>query len=80
LLRHLEAGGAVSVKDVAALLRLQREIEHDAARSDPRWEASLAEVLWLARRHLGEGWEPFAADLRASQALQAMWGAPRRPV
>ena len=38
----------------------------------------MAEVLWLACSHLGEGWEPFAAGLRASRSLRALWGAPRR--
>ena len=63
----------MSPRDAVALLRLAHETGHgDAA----RWEATLSEVLWLARRHLGEGWESFAADLRASQGLQALWGAP----
>ena len=76
---RLESGAsAISAHDVVALLRLQREMEQDAARPDPRWQASMAEVLWLARRHLGEGWEPFAADIRASAALWALWGDPSR--
>ena len=77
---RLESGGAVSLHDVAGLLRLQREIEREAARQDAgnaaRWQATLQEVLWLARRHLGDGWEPFAADLRASGAISFLWGPP----
>jgi hypothetical protein len=77
---RLESGGAVSLHDVAGLLRLQREIEREAAGQDAdsvaRWQATLQEVLWLARRHLGDGWEPFAADLRASGAISFLWGPP----
>jgi hypothetical protein len=77
---RLEAGAAVSAHDVVSLLKLARDIEHDAARqdvgNDARWRASLQETLWLARRHLGEGWKPFAADLRASGALNLLWGPP----
>jgi hypothetical protein len=77
---RVEAGAAVSAHDVVALLKLAREIERDAASqdagNDARWQATLKEVLWLARRHLGEGWKPFAADLRANQQLAAMWGPP----
>ena len=77
---RLEAGAIVSAHDVVALLKLAREIEHDAARqdagNDARWQATLREVLWLARSHLGEGWPAFAADMRASTGLAAMWGPP----
>jgi hypothetical protein len=77
---RVEAGAAVSAHDLVALLKLAREIEHDAARqdtgNDARWRATLKETLWLARCHLGEGWEPFAADLRASGALNLLWGPP----
>ena len=81
---RLEPGApSVSVHNVVPLLSLQRDIERDAACQDAgsavRWQATLSEVLWLARRHLGDGWKPFAADLRASATLQSMWGAPRRP-
>jgi hypothetical protein len=79
---RVEAGAAVSAHDVVALLKLAREIERDAAsqgaEDDARWQATLREVLWLARSHLGEGWKPFAADVRANQQLAAMWGPPRR--
>ena len=79
---RLESGGTVSLHDVAGLLRLQREIEREAAGQDAdnaaRWEATLREVLWAARSHLGEHWEPFVADIRANQHLAAMWGPPRR--
>ena len=52
---RLEAGTlAVNIRDLVALMRLAAEFEQDAGRPDPRWEATLAELLWLARRHLGE--------------------------
>ena len=78
---RLEPGAlAVSVHNVVALLRLQRDIERDAACQDAgsaiRWQAKLSEVLWLARRHLGDGWEQFAADLRARGDLSFLWGPP----
>ena len=72
----------MTLRDAAALLRLQREIDREAdgqaAGTTARWEATLREVLWAARRHLGERWEPFAADIRANEHLAAMWGPPRR--
>jgi hypothetical protein len=71
---------AVSVRDAVVLVRPAHEIEHDAASqgagNDARWQATLREILWLARRHLGEGWKPFAADLRASGAMNLLWGPP----
>lgn len=69
---------AVSPADAAALIRLAREIktEPDAGRSDERWRAAVREILWLARSHLRDGWSAFAADVRASAALAAMWGPP----
>jgi hypothetical protein len=77
---RLEAGAAVSAHDVVSLLKLAREIEHDAGRqdagNDARWQATLRELLWLARSHLGDGWPAFAADMRASAGLAAMWGPP----
>ena len=75
---RLESGAAVSVQDVVALLKLAREAERDSAGagSAARWQATLQEVLWLARRHLGDGWAAFAADVRASGDLAAMWGPP----
>ena len=79
LWERLEAGTlAVNIRDLVALMRLAAEFEQDARRPDPRWEATLAELLWLARRHLGSNWEAFAADVRANQQLAAMWGPPRR--
>jgi hypothetical protein len=77
----LQSGrSAVSVRDAVVLVRLAHEIEHDAesqgAGNDARWQATLREILWLARRHLGEGWKPFAADLRASGAMNLLWGPP----
>ena len=43
---------------------------------DVRKEALLREVLWLARSHLRDGWPAFAAEVRASAGLAAMWGLP----
>jgi hypothetical protein len=78
---RLEAGAAVSVHEVVALAKLARQIEDDAASqgagNDARWEATLKEVLWLARSHLGDGWPAFAADMRASAGLAAVWGPLR---
>jgi hypothetical protein len=80
--RVLDGEAEVSLRDAAALLRLQREIDREAAGQEAgttaRWEATLREVLWAARRHLGSNWEAFAADVRANQQLAAMWGPPRR--
>ena len=80
--RVLDGEAEVTVRDAVALLRLQREIDREAALqaagTTAQWEATLREVLWAARRHLGEHWEPFAADIRANQQLAAMWGPPRR--
>ena len=80
--RVLDGEAEVSLRDAAALLRLQREIDREtagqAAGTTARWEATLREVLWAARSHLGEHWEPFVADIRANQQLAAMWGPARR--
>jgi hypothetical protein len=76
----LDGEAEVTLRDVTALLRLQREIDRQAsgqaAGTTAQWQATLREVLWAARRHLGEHWEPFAADIRANQHLAAMWGPP----
>ena len=78
--RVLDGEAEVTLRDAAALLRLQREIDREAALqaagSTAQWEATLREVLWAARRHLGDHWEPFVADVRANQNLAAMWGPP----
>jgi hypothetical protein len=78
--RVLDGEAEVSLRDAAALLRLQREIDREAAGqaagTTAQWEATLREVLWAARRHLGDHWAPFAADIRANQHLAAMWGPP----
>jgi hypothetical protein len=78
--RALDGEAEVTVRDAAALLRLQREIDREAARQAAgtiaQWEATMREVLWAARRHLGEHWKPFVADIRANQHLAAMWGPP----
>jgi hypothetical protein len=80
--RVLDGEAEATLRDAAALLRLQRELDREAARQAAgtiaQWQATMREVLWLARRHLGEHWEPFAADIRANQHLAAMWGPPPR--
>ena len=72
----------MSLRDAAALLRLQREIDREAAGqaagTTAQWEVTLREALWAARRHLGGHWEPFVADIRANQQLAAMWGPARQ--
>lgn len=77
--RRLEAGETVNVRDVVALLRLQREIERDAepdAGSAARWRATVQEILWVAKRHLGDQWPQFAADIRGSDVLSFLYGPP----
>ena len=80
--RALDGEAEVTLRDAAALLRLRREIDREAAGqaagTTAQWQAAMREVLWAARRHLGEHWEPFVADIRANQQLAAMWGPPRR--
>jgi hypothetical protein len=80
--RVLDGEAEVTLRDVAALLRLQHEIDREAADqtagTTAQWDATLREVLWAARRHLGDHWEPFVADIRANQHLAAMWGPPGR--
>jgi hypothetical protein len=80
--RVLDGEAKVTLGDAAALLRLQREIDREAADqaagTTAQWQATLREVLWTARRHLGEHWEPFVADIRVNQHLTAMWGPPRQ--
>ena len=66
----------VNIRDLVALMRLAAEFERDASRPDPKWQASLAEVLWTARHYLGDDWPRFAADLRSNPALLAMWPRP----
>ena len=60
-------------------LRLQREIDREAAGqaagTTAQWQAALREVLWVARSHLGEGWQPFAADVRAKRRARGYVGA-----
>ena len=76
--RILYGEAEVTLRDAAALLRLQREIDREAAGqaagTTAQWQAALREVLWAARRHLGERWEPFVADIRANRQLAAVWG------
>ena len=62
-----------SVRDVAALLKLQREIERDdtvAAAAEARaraqmFQKGLASTLWTAKRHIDPArWRAFMDDLR----------------
>ena len=80
--RILYGEAEVTLRDAAALLRLQREIDREAAGqaagTTAQWQAAMREVLWAARSHLGEHWKPFVADIRANQQLAAMWGPPRQ--
>ena len=80
--RVLDGEAEVTLRDASALLRLQRELDREAAGQAAgtvaRWEATMSEVLWAARSHLGEHWEPFVADIRANEQLASMWGPPRR--
>jgi hypothetical protein len=64
---------AVSVRDVAALLKLQREVERDdavAAAAEARaraqmFQEGLASTLWTAKRHIDPArWRAFMDDLR----------------
>jgi hypothetical protein len=75
---RLESGATISVQDVVALLKLAREVERDSAGagSAARWERTLSEVLWVARRHLGDQWPAFAADIRGSDVLSFLHGPP----
>jgi len=61
------------VRDVAALLKLQREIERDdavAAAAEARaraemFQKGLASTLWTAKRHIDPArWRAFMDDLR----------------
>ena len=70
---RLESGGAVSLHDVAGLLRLQREIERDdavAAAAEARaraqmFQKGMASTLWTAKRHIDPArWRAFMDDLR----------------
>jgi len=79
LWERLESGTiTVSVSDVAALLRLQRETRQDSSRPDPRWAASVTELLWIARKYVGDSWPEFASDVRKDPLLLAMWPRPDR--
>ena len=76
----LQAGTAsVSLRDLAALVRLAHEIEreherdHHAGHPDERWRLALTEVLWEVRRHLREKWPEFAASLRSNETLLDLW-------
>jgi hypothetical protein len=64
---------AVSVRDVAALLKLQREVERDdavAAAVEARaraemFQRGLSSTLWAAKRHIDPArWRAFMDDLR----------------
>jgi hypothetical protein len=82
LWERLEAGTiAVGPADVAVLTRLAREAEreHHAGHSDERWQLAIRVLLWTARRHLGDGWKPFVADVRSDATLRDLWGDPPQP-
>lgn len=82
----LDAGTiTVTPRDAATLLRLAAETGHDTAVAErdearqqlARWQHGLRETLWLVRRRLGaDGWQRFAADLRADRLLQDLWPQP----
>ena len=80
LWERLEAGTCpVRPADVVMLMRLAREVERerDSVVPDPRWTATIRELLWLVRSHLRDGWPQFAADVRSSETLKGLWGDPR---
>ena len=71
----------MTLRDAAALLRLQREIDREAALqaagTTAQWEASLREMLWAARRHLaitGSRSSPTSAPISTSR----LCGGPLR--
>jgi hypothetical protein len=81
----LEAGVVtVTPKDVAALVRLQRDIEKDersaqAAGTIEQWQAATRELLWIARSHLRDDWPQFIRDVRSSEVLRSISGDPPGP-
>ena len=81
LWERLESGAVcVTPRDAATLIRLAHETERDRAAPDPRWAATLSQLLWTAKRHLGaDGWQRFAADLRSDEMLLGLWPRPGRP-
>ena len=58
-----------TVRDAAVLMRLGAETDRDRAAPDPRWAATTRQLLWLCRKHLGDRWPQFAADVRADPLL-----------
>jgi len=75
--------GAVQVRarDVTALLRLAHETERERApgHSTEAWQASVRQLLWLAKSHLGTNWPAFVRDVRADRHLLDLWGDPPGP-
>lgn len=71
----------VSARDVTALLRLAHETGRERApgRSDEAWQASVRQLLWLARSHLGTNWPAFVRDVRTDRHLLTLWGDPPEP-
>ena len=71
----------VSARDVTALLRLAHETGRERApgHSDEAWQASVRQLLWLARSHLGTNWPAFVRDVRADRHLLDLWGDPPGP-
>jgi hypothetical protein len=85
LWERLESGVcSVSPADVAALVRLAREagradLRSAPGHSDEAWQASVRQLLWLAKSHLGTNWPAFVRDVRADRHLLDLWGDPPGP-
>ncbi len=71
-------GADVNLRDIQGLLKLQREMDKDAAADTgaadvARWQGAMKEILWILRRHLrGPAWKAFVADVRNSETLRAL--------
>jgi hypothetical protein len=71
-------GAEVNLRDIQGLLKLQREMDRDAAADGgaadaAKWQGAMKEVLWILRRHLrGPAWKAFVADMRNSETLRAL--------
>lgn len=63
---------------MTSLLRLARETGRERApgHSDEAWRASVRQLLWLAKSHLGTNWPAFVRDVRADRHLLDLWGDP----
>ena len=47
--------------------------------SDEAWQASVRQLLGLAKSHLGANWPAFVRDVRADRHLLDLWGDPPGP-